>query len=158
MRQSLIALLVALVAMQAQAQSALELLNIGLEVPSLEEMNSAPVAKGEKIVKGGLCGEIWVSSPQADGGALIRSTYQKQRPAVIAFCWLDEIRSQFNAAQRRAEGTGSQESVTAFVRTAQLEAVSDPKSYYNRVKNIYCANGGTFFMDLTNEVRECPAK
>jgi hypothetical protein len=77
---------------------------------------------------------------------------------VIAFCWLDEIRARFNTAQSNARGTQKEETTLAFIRTVQLEAVSNPKSYYNRMKDTYCLNGGTFFMDLTNAVRECTAK
>lgn len=158
MRRVMIPLIFALVTAAVHAQSALELLNIGNEVPSVEDLNSAPIGKGERILKSGPCGEVWVSSSQADGGTLIRTTYQRQRPVVIAFCWLDEIRSRFNTAQRNAEGTEKEQTVVGFIRTAQLSAVSDPKSYYNRLKDIYCGNGGTFFMDLTNEVRECATK
>lgn len=142
----------------AHGQSALELLNIANEAPSIDDMKSAPAGKGETIIKTGPCGEVWVTSEQTNGSTMIRTTYQRQRPVVIAFCWLDEIRSRFNTAQRNAEGTEKEQTVIGFIRTAQLTAVSDPKSYYNRLKDIYCSNGGTFFMDLTNAVRECPTK
>ena len=158
MKQVLVGFLTLFLTTLVHAQSALDLPNLEVEVPSLEDMNSPPVTKGEKIVESGTCGQVVVTSQQSDGKAFIRTTYQKQRPVVIAFCWLDEIRARFNTAQSNARGTQKEETTLAFIRTVQLEAVSNPKSYYNRMKDTYCLNGGTFFMDLTNAVRECTAK
>jgi hypothetical protein len=127
---------------------------VGLSVPSLADLNSPPIVKGEKISKEGPCGETWVLKENVDRTVNIRKTYQGERPVVIAFCWLDEIRSRFNLAEKDANAEKLQTLVT-FIRTTQLELTSDPTSYYNRIKTVYCSNGGTFFIDLTNRVREC---
>jgi len=140
----------------ANAQSvddALDLINLGNLVPKLEDLNSPPIAKGEKVGPQSTCGGVWLVKDNPDGktGSL-RFSYQGQRPVVVAFCWLDAIRSRFNEALKQANHDDSK---LAFIRTLQLSNVTEPDSYYNRMKDAYCNNGGTFFIDLTNEVREC---
>ncbi len=152
----LFALVTTLLSGQEKSTSALELFNLGTSVPSLEDLHSPPVAKGEKVGAQGACGEVWVLSEKSDRTVSARKTYQGERPVVIAFCWLDEIRSKFNLAEKDAE-TEKLDRLVTFIRTVQLELTSDPTSYYNRMRTVYCENGGTFYMDLTNQVRECAA-
>jgi len=151
----LFTLVATLLSSQEKPTTALELVNLGNFVPSLEDLHSPPIAEGERIERQGPCGEVWVLSGKSDRTVSIRKTYQGERPVVIAFCWLDEIRSKFNLAEKDADADKLDKLVT-FIRTAQLELTSDPASYYNRMKAVYCESGGTFFMDLTNQVRECP--
>jgi hypothetical protein len=136
---------------QQKRSDPLQLMNLWMSVPSDDDIKSAPIAKGENILQNGPCGETFVYSKKGDGSTSVRVTNNGQRFVIVAFCWLDEVRSRFNAEEKEADGPDT----VAFIRTLELELTSDPKSYYNRLKNTYCGDGGTFFMDLTNQVREC---
>ncbi|HSY92909.1 MAG TPA: hypothetical protein VK812_16180 [Candidatus Binatus sp.] len=107
----------------------------------------------------GTCGTLFVyttGTKDSKGNDLIknlRTTFDGQKPAKIAFCWLNEVRRRFAAEEIEAKGHPALES---FLKDTQLAFLTEADSVYLKLVSAYCSNGGTFYTSLTGTVSECP--